>query len=55
MTRYYDKNGKPTPWLSDEPTQKELERCSIDQLLMIIQKKQRKKSFKKVLIDFLLQ
>lgn len=52
MYRLHDgKTGKSTPWLSDKPTRKELERLSIDQLSMIAKRK--KGSLKRVLIDFL--
>lgn len=50
MIRYYDKNGKSTGWLQTKPSRKELERLTIDQLLVIANKR---KNFKKVLVDFL--
>lgn len=50
MIRYYDKNGKPTGWLSDKPKEYELKRLTIDQLQMIAK---RKRGLKKILIGFL--
>ena len=50
MIKYTDKNGKSTGWLSEKPTEKELERLNIDQLLIIAKNK---KGLKRVLVSFL--
>lgn len=50
MIRYNDKYGNSTGWLSENPTNKQLERLNVHQLLMIARNK---KGFKKVLLDFL--
>lgn len=52
MVRYHDgKTGKNTGWLSDPPTRKELERLSIDQLMMLAKRK--KGSLKSILVNYL--
>jgi len=49
----YHENGKFTGWLSsDKPTIKELNRLSIDQLLILAKRK--KKSLKQTLINHLI-
>jgi len=50
MISFTDKNGKSTVWLSENPTNKELERLNIEQLFIIAKNK---KGLKKVLLDFL--
>ena len=50
MIKFTSQNGKSTPWLSEKPTTKELERLTIEQLLLIAKKK---KGLKKLLLDFL--
>lgn len=52
MKRYYDKNGKVSGWLSNEPTEKELQRENIDMLFIIAKSK---RGFKRALINFLTQ
>lgn len=46
-----------TPWIKMRPTEKELKRLNIDQLLVICMARKHKShtSFKKLLIDFILQ
>ena len=47
--------GVETPWMSEIPTEKELNRLNIDQLLIICRHKKRiNNSFKKHLIDYIL-
>jgi hypothetical protein len=50
MRRFTNENGISTGWLSDNPTDKELERLTIDQLLVLCK---RKKGLKKVLLNFI--
>lgn len=50
MIKFTNKDGVSTPWLSKIPTEKELKRCSIEQLLIIASKR---KGFKNILINFL--
>lgn len=52
MRKYHDSNGNSTPWLSDNPTEKELNRLTIKQLLIIVAHRNNK-GLKKVLVDFL--
>jgi len=49
------KNGMETTWISETPTENELSRLNIDQLLIICRHKKRiNNSFKKYLIDYIL-
>lgn len=49
-------NGVSTGWLSDPPTEKELNRLTIDQLLILCRRRiSRKYSFKQHLIDHLVK
>jgi hypothetical protein len=52
VVRYTDKNGNVSGWLSDKPTKKELERLTIDMLLVIAK---RKRGLKKALVEFLIK
>ena len=52
MYRAYDKDGKSTPWFSEPPTKSQLEKCTIDQLVILAK---RKKGFKNVLKQFLFE
>ena len=49
MKKYHE-NGKSTPWVSDNPTVKELNNFTIGELIMIAK---HKRGVKKILIDFL--
>lgn len=54
MIRLANKNGK-TPFMSDEPTKKELERMTVDQLLVIAtHRRYNRNPFKKVLVEYIL-
>jgi hypothetical protein len=50
MIKFNGQNGKSTPWLSEKPTTKELEKLTIEQLLLIAKNK---KGLKKLLLEFL--
>lgn len=51
MRRYHGKDGESTPWLSHPPSEKELKRLTVEQLLLIIR---RKRGIKKNLINIIL-
>ena len=50
MKQFINANGVSTRWLHDKPTDKELARLNIEQLIMVAE---RQKGFKKLLLDFL--
>ena len=52
MYKIYDKDGKSTPWLSEPPTKSQLEKCSVEQLVILVK---RKKGFKSTLKQFLFE
>lgn len=49
--KQYHSNGVSTPWISDKPTKEELERLTINQLLII--SKHKKRGLKQALIQYL--
>lgn len=52
MRKFHNNTGESTPWISRNPTRKELEKLNINQLLIIVF--HNKSGFKKIIIDFLL-
>ena len=52
MYRIYYKGGKSTPWLSEPPSKSQLDKCTIEQLVILAK---RKKGFKSALKQFLFE